>query len=135
VSRVYPIGSVQRSGSTIAFGSDWPVTPPDPLDAIEVAVTRGNPHDSSKAAFLPAEKISLEDAIAAYTIDSAFANHLDDRADSVEVGKLADLIVLDGNLFEIRPSEISEVAVVLTLFGGTPVYGSLEALAPRGSGC
>ncbi len=128
---VYPIRSVQRSGATIAFGSDWSVTPPDPLDAIEVAVTRVNPHDASKDVFVPDERISLADAIAAYTINSAFVNHLDDRTGSIEVGKLADLIVLDRNLFEIEPSELSEAEVVLTLFGGMPVYGSLEALAPR----
>ncbi len=125
----YPIGSILRSGGRIAFGSDWWVTSPDPLLGIEVAVTRLDPSNSSGEIFVPEERITLTEAIAAYTINAAFINHLDDKTGSIEVGKLADLIVLDKNLFKVHPSKISEAKVLLTLFDGKVVYGSLDKLS------
>lgn len=125
---LYPIGSILRTGATVAFGSDWYVSSADPLAGIETAVTRLSAEGLNDVVMLPDERISLEDAIAAYTINSAFTNFLDERSGSIEVGKLADLIVLDQNLFEIDVSEISEARVLLTLLGGEPVYGDMETL-------
>jgi len=110
----------------VAFGSDWDVSSPDPLQGIEVAVTRMGPFGETSTPFIPQERIPLEDAIRAYTLNSAWVNHLDDRTGSIEVGKLADLVVLKSNLFKIEPSQISEAKVLLTLFGGKPVYGSFD---------
>ncbi|HMB58431.1 MAG TPA: amidohydrolase family protein, partial [Xanthomonadales bacterium] len=72
--------------------------------------------------FMPQERISLEEAIAAATINAAYVNHLDNVSGSIEVGKLGDLVILDRNLFEIEPSAISDAKVVATLFGGEVVF-------------
>jgi predicted amidohydrolase YtcJ len=75
---------------------------------------------------LPAEAIDLATAIRAATLGSAYGNFLNEDTGSIEVGKLADLIVIDTNLFDIPTSEISEARVMLTLFGGEAVFGSLD---------
>ena len=74
------------------------------------------------------ERISLEEAIAAFTINAAFTNHLDARTGSIETGKMADLVILDQNLFEIPPARISETSALVTLFEGRTVHGDLSAL-------
>jgi len=125
----YPIGSIIRSGGKIAFYSGWSVSSPDPLLGIKVAITRLDPSNSSGEIFIPEERITLPEAIAACTINAAFINHLDDIIGSIEVGKLSDLIVLDRNLFEIHLSEISETKILLTLFDGKAVYGTLDDLS------
>lgn len=122
---IYPIRSVIESGARVAFGSDWSVSTANPLPQIEVAVTRADPEDDAGAPFIPEERIDLADAIAAFTINAAYVNHLDLQTGSIETGKYADLIVLDRNLFDIDPREISEARVLLTLFAGQPVHGDL----------
>ena len=84
--------------------------------------------NSSSDIFLEDERIGLADAIEAYTINSAYVNFIDDETGSIEMGKLADLIVLDKNLFEISPDEISEAQVLLTLLEGNLVYGDWTLL-------
>lgn len=123
---LYPIGSVQRSGAKIAFGSDWSVSSANPLDGIEVAVTRLDPWGETDQPLGSNEEVSLADAIAYYTINAAYVNFLDSDSGSIEVGKLADLVVLDRNLFQVAPAEINEVKVTATLFAGKLVYGSLN---------
>ena len=138
---LYPIKSILDSGAVIAFGSDWFVTSGNPLLGIETALTRRNPLgdgyqeglDTSNAEldeivrqFVDHERIGLADAIAAYTINGAYVNFMDEVSGSIEVGKLADLIVLDRNLFAVHPHEISEVQVLLTLLDGKPVYGDWQ---------
>ena len=124
----YPIRAIKDAGGRIAFGSDWAVSSANPLGGIEVAVTRVDPFLHKGDAFLPEQAISLEDAIEAYTLNSAYVNFLDDKTGSIEVGKYADLIVLEKNLFDIPVTEISEAKVLLTLLEGNPVYGTLEDL-------
>ncbi|MBL8267147.1 amidohydrolase, partial [Steroidobacter sp.] len=128
MQRVYAIQNVMKAGARVLFGSDWMVTSVNPLEAIKVAVTRIAPFAESGEPFLPEQRITLEQAIAGYTIDAAYVNHLDDRTGSLEVGKLADLGVLDRNLFQIEPAEISNTRVLLTLFGGRPVHGDWQAV-------
>ena len=91
---------------------------------LAVAVTRSSFEgaEAAKNVFLPEERIDLPTALAAYTIGSAYANFWEKETGSLEVGKSAEVIVLDKNLFEIPPSEISEVRVLLTLFKGKTVY-------------
>lgn len=125
---LYPIGSVYRSGAVVAFGSDWSVSSPNPFEEIEVAVTRMGPSGETKVPFIPEERINLPEAIAAFTINAAYINRSETQSGSVEVGKLADLIVLDRNLFEIPQTEISDAHVLVTLFEGKPVHGDLGAL-------
>lgn len=121
---LYPIRSVHASGGKVAFGSDWSVSTANPMDQIEVAVTRQNPDDANDAPFIPEERFALPEALAAFTINAAWVNDLEKDTGSIETGKLADLVVLDRNLFAIPPTEISEAQVVLTLFGGQPVHGN-----------
>jgi predicted amidohydrolase YtcJ len=128
---IYPIGSMLRSGAVVVFGSDWSVSTPNPLEEIQVAVTRQGTSGGEWEVFLPEERIDLHDALAAFTINAAYVNHQEDRTGSIEVGKLADLVVLDRNLFEVEPSAISDARVVLTLLGGEPVYGDLTSLKAR----
>jgi hypothetical protein len=118
----YPIKSILDANGRIAFGSDWNVSSPDPLLAIETAVTRVEPLEHSTPVFMPQERISLEEAITAATLNAAYVNHLDDVSGTIEIGKLGDLVILDTNLFEVEPSAISDARVVETLFGGETVY-------------
>jgi predicted amidohydrolase YtcJ len=112
----------------VAFGSDWSVSSANPLEEIEVAVRRADWRKPDEEAFLPEERIDLKDAIAAFTINAAYVNFQDDTTGSIEAGKLADIVVLDRNLFAIPASDISETKVLLTLLGGKPVYGDLKSL-------
>jgi hypothetical protein len=121
---IYPIGSVLRSGAVVAFGSDWSVSSANPLEEMEVAVRRADWTNPDAAPFLPDERIDLRDAIAAFTINAAYVSFHDDRTGSIEPGKLADLVVLDRNLFAIDANQISEAKVLMTLLGGKPVYGN-----------
>jgi len=121
---IYPIGSVLRSGGVVAFGSDWSVSSANPLEEMEVAVRRADWKNPDAVAFLPDERIDLSDAIAAFTINAAYVSFQEDRTGSIEAGKLADLVVLDRNLFAIDVNEISEAKVLMTLLGGKPVYGN-----------
>jgi predicted amidohydrolase YtcJ len=123
---IYPIGSVLRSGGVVAFGSDWSVSSANPLEQIEVAVTRMGPLGETSTPFLPAERIDLPEAIAAFTINAAYVNRDERDTGSIEVGKLADLAILDRNLFDIPATEISDAKVLTTLFEGKVVHGDLE---------
>ncbi|MEU0430764.1 amidohydrolase [Streptomyces sp. NPDC006290] len=121
----YPFGSLLRSGARLAAGSDWPVSSPDPLQGIHVAVNRVSP-DEPGPVFLPAERIDLAAALTAYTAGTAYANHLDDTG-SVRVGAIADLVVLDRDPFAGPPEAIKETGVALTYVGGERVYAALDA--------
>lgn len=125
---MYPIKSVQDTGAIIAFGSDWSVSTANPFPQMETAVTRMSAVDDSYPVFIPEERIDLETAIAAFTINAAFVNKHEDETGSIEAGKLADLIVLDQNVFEIEPANISDTKVLLTLFGGEAVHGDISSL-------
>jgi predicted amidohydrolase YtcJ len=123
---LYPIGSVFDSGAVVAFGSDWFVTSGNPMLGIETAVTRRDPVTNQGASFHDSERIRLHEAIAAYTINGAYVNFLDQLTGSLEVGKLADLVVLDRNLFATPTQQISETNVLMTMIDGEPVYGDFE---------
>ncbi|GHI03669.1 amidohydrolase [Streptomyces cellostaticus] len=118
----YPFGALLRSGARLAAGSDWPVSSPDPLQGIHVAVNRVEPGGAGPV-FLPDERLSLADALTAYTAGSAYVNHLDDTG-RVAVGALADLVVLDRDPFAGPPEAIAETSVALTYVGGERVYAA-----------
>ncbi len=126
--RMYPIGSVLESGAVVAFGSDWSVSTANPYHQIEVALTRLGPLGETEQPLGPDEAITLADAIAAFTIAGAWVNGQEADAGSIEVGKYADLVVLDRNLFTIPVADISDTRAVVTLLEGEVVYGSLESL-------
>ena len=120
----YPFGDLHRTGARMVAGSDWPVSSPDPLAAIHTAVTRtayGDPGRAGTEPFLPEQALDLETAFAAYTSGSAWANHRDD-AGVIEVGAVADLVVLDRDPFAAPPEEIGAARVVSTWIDGEPVY-------------
>ena len=119
---IYPIASVLRTGAIMAAGSDWPVTSLNPLEAIQVAVTRRGPTEPEGPAWIPEEKSDLAAVLAAYTINGAYLNHEEKETGSIEAGKAADLIVLDRDLFTIPPEKIHEAKVVLTLLEGKEVF-------------
>ncbi len=125
---MYPIKSVIDAGGRVAFGSDWSVSTANPFMQIETAVTRVDAIGHETEVMNPEQRITVEQAVTAFTINSAFINHLDEETGSIETGKLADLIVVDQNLFEIDAKDISDTKVVVTLFGGKPVYGTLADL-------
>ncbi|MEU6507040.1 amidohydrolase [Streptomyces sp. NPDC046942] len=118
----YPFGALLRSGARLAAGSDWPVSSPDPLQGIHVAVNRVEPGGGGPV-FLPGERLGLADALTAYTAGSAYVNHLDDTG-RVAVGALADLVVLDRDPFAGPPEEITQTGVALTYVGGERVYAA-----------
>jgi len=109
----------------IAFGSDWSVSTANPFPQIETAITRTDA-DADDEPFMPHETIDLATALAAFTINAAYVKGIEEVSGSIEVGKLADLVVLDRNLFAIPAKQISDTKVLLTLFGGRPVHGELE---------
>ena len=118
----YPIGALMENGTKVAFSSDWPVSSANPFWGIETAITRLDPFTGEGEVFLPEQRINLEQAVEAYTINAAHLNMLDATTGSIEVGKSADLIVLDQNLFEIPVSDISDTKVLMTMFEGEVVY-------------
>ncbi len=125
----YPFASLVRAGAVLAMGSDWSVSTPDPLQQIHVAVNRVMPPDypyrvDDREVFLPDERIDLPTALAAFTVGSAYVNHLDEDTGSIEVGKYADLVVLDRNLFEHPADEISQARVQLTMVEGERVFAA-----------
>ncbi|MFG2127243.1 amidohydrolase [Streptomyces sp. NPDC048751] len=118
----YPFGALLGSGARVAAGSDWPVSSPNPLQGIHVAVNRVGPGGDAPV-FLPHERISLTDALTAYTAGSAYVNHLDDTG-RLSAGALADLVVLDRDPFEGPPEAIAQTRVALTYVGGERVYAA-----------
>jgi predicted amidohydrolase YtcJ len=125
-ARQYVFGDLARAGARLAAGSDWAVSSANPLRAIDVAVNRSLPGATGAEAepFLPAQALDLAEAFGAYTIGSAFVNHLDDVTGSIEPGKLADLIVLDRDPFGAPAAEIAHTNVVATYVQGEPVYNA-----------
>ena len=120
---MYRAGSILRSGARVSFGTDWPAASNystyKPLEAIEVAVTRCEIGTKGQTPLPPQdERITLHEAIYANTMAASYQIRLDHKVGSIEVGKLADLIVLDGNLFDIKPHEIHQAKVILTLMNG-----------------
>lgn len=125
-ARQYVFGDLLRSGARLAAGSDWAVSSANPLRAIHVAVNRSLQGASGAEAepFLPGQSLELAEALAAYTIGSAYVNHLDDETGTIEPGKLADLVVLDRDPFAEPKSEIGSTSVLATFVQGEPVYMS-----------
>jgi hypothetical protein len=115
---LYPNASLLASGAMVVGGSDWSVSSMNPLEAIEVAVTRRAPGSAPGPAWLPEERATLAAMLAAYTINGAWLQRAETERGSIEPGKLADLIVLDRNLFDVAPHEIGRVRVAMTMVGG-----------------
>ncbi|AUG75016.1 Amidohydrolase [Kitasatospora sp. MMS16-BH015] len=124
-ARQYPFADLVHSGATLAAGSDWPVSSPDPIAALHTAVNRHQP-GSGRPVFLPGQRIPLTAALTAYTAGSAHVNHLDDTG-TIAPGKLADLAVLDRDLFARPAEEIARTRVLQTFVGGHRVHHAFDA--------
>lgn len=123
----YPFGDLLRSGAVLAAGSDWSVSSPNPLAAIHTAVNRKAApgyEEGEYDAFLPEQAIDLATSLTAYTAGSAWVNHLDAETGTVEVGKLADLAVLDRDPFAGPADEIGATRVLQTFVEGARVYAA-----------
>ena len=123
----YAFKSIQASGAILSFGTDWPGTsaseyPINPMLGLYAAVTRQTLDGKPESGWFPAERISIEDAIRAYTYNTAYANFEEKLKGSIEVGKLADLTVLSRNLVRIPPRELLTTEVVYTIVNGQIVY-------------
>ena len=118
----YPFGDLARTGATLAAGSDWPVSTPNPLLEMEVAVTRVDPGDRDAEPFLPDQRLSLAQAFDAFTMGSAIVNHDERASGSIEVGKRADLAVLDHDVFAPDAGPLGDARVVMTMAAGRVVF-------------
>jgi predicted amidohydrolase YtcJ len=128
----YPFGSLVRHGATLVMGSDWSVSSPNPLEEMHVAVNRQMPPSypfrvDNTEVFLPDERIDLATALAAFTMGSAYANHREHDTGSIEVGKRADLAVLDRNVFAHPTDEIADATCLETYVDGDRVYAAADA--------
>jgi predicted amidohydrolase YtcJ len=122
-AKQYPMKSFIDAGVIMASASDFPVTIPfDPLIAIQIGLTRLDIAETTEEVLWPEERASLEDLITSFTYNGAYANFLENETGSIEVGKQADIIVLDQNLFEIPANEIAKAKVLLTLVDGAEVF-------------
>lgn len=110
-------------GVTLAFGTDWPVAPLDPMPGLCAAVTRATLDGKNPGGWVPEEKITLPEAVEAYTIGAAFAEFQEHEKGSIAPGKLADMVVLSNDIFHIKPEAIRNVKVETTIVGGRVVYG------------
>lgn len=128
-SRLYPIRSLAATGARVLISSDWPAPTMNPLEIIQYALTR-QPLEGSKPPLQPDERITLSQALAAYTINAAWASRSDTETGSITAGKYGDLVVLDRNLFETPVAEIHMVRVLLTLLEGKPVYSDPQFPGP-----
>jgi len=114
--------SIAQRGGEYAFSSDWPVVTLNPWEGIRAAVTRQTTDGQPKDGFVPSQKLSVPQAVQAYTINAAFAGHSEKSLGSIEKGKWADIIIVDRNIFEVDPRTIDKTKVVLTVVGGKIVY-------------
>jgi len=118
----YAWHSLLEHGAVLAFGSDWPVAPLDPLTGIYAATTRRTLDGKNPQGWVPEQRITVAQAVHAYTMGSAFAEHQEAVKGSLEPGKLADLAVLSSDIFRITPPEIEKAHVFMTVFDGKIIY-------------
>jgi len=121
-SRAWAWKSIADGGGRLAFGSDWPVVTLNQWEGIQTAVTRQTAEGTPEAGFVPEQRLTVAQAIDGYTLGAAFAGRREKTEGSLEVGKLADLIIISQNIFDINPHKIGATKVVATIVGGRLVY-------------
>jgi predicted amidohydrolase YtcJ len=122
LATAFAFRSLLDTHAVVAFGTDWPVVRLNPLLGIRNAVLRQSLDGEPPGGWVPEQRISVEEAVRAYTLDAAYASRAEDREGSVTVGKSADLVVFSQNFIEGPAQEIANARVVMTLVGGKPVY-------------
>jgi predicted amidohydrolase YtcJ len=123
----YAFRSLLDAGAKVAFGSDWFVAPPTPLEGIYAAVTRRTLDDKNPDGWVPQQKIGVEDALRAYTVTAAYASFEEGRKGTLERGKLADIVILDRDLTKIPPETIRDARVTHTIVGGNVIHHEAAA--------
>jgi predicted amidohydrolase YtcJ len=111
-----------RAGAHIAFGTDWPVEPLDPLEGLYAAVTRKDRAGEPGDGWFPEEKLSMEKAIELYTLGAAYAEFMEDRKGKIRTGYLADMVIYHDDLLTIPPENIMHTKVDMTIVGGRLVF-------------
>jgi predicted amidohydrolase YtcJ len=122
IKTTYPFNSLFKSDAKVVFGSDWPVAPATPLDGIYAAVTRQTLDGANPDGWVPEEKISVEQALLAYTKNAAFASFEESRKGTLEPGKLADFVVINKNIMKVKPEEIKDLTILKTFVGGKKMF-------------
>ncbi|MFO7260794.1 MAG: amidohydrolase [bacterium] len=131
IRTTYAFRSLLDAGARLMFGSDWTVAPIDPLLGIHAAVTRQTIDGANPDGWVPEQKITVEEALRAYTIANAYGAFMEDELGTLEPGKRGDLVVLSENILEIEPARIADVKVDFTVIGGVVVYEREQQLAER----
>lgn len=131
IKTTYAFKSLLEANTTLAFGSDWAVAPASPLQGIYAAVTRRTLDDKNPNGWVAKQKITVEQALSAYTKNAAFASFDEKIKGTLEVGKLADFIVLGKDLRKIEPTEIRNVKVLETYVGGEKMYDRKISMTPN----
>lgn len=121
-SRAWAWNSIRQAGGHYAFGSDWPIVTLNPWQGIQTAVTRQTAEGTPKEGFVPAQRLSVAQAVEGYTLGAAYAGRMEKTEGSIVVDKVADVIIVDRNIFEIDPHTIGDTKVVTTIVGGKVVY-------------
>jgi predicted amidohydrolase YtcJ len=121
-SRAWAWKSIADSGGHLAFGSDWPVVTLNPWEGVQTAVTRQTSEGQPEAGFVPEQRLTVAQVVDGYTLGAAFAGRREKTEGSLEIGKLADLIIVSQNIFDIEPHKIGATKVVTTIVGGQVVY-------------
>ena len=121
-SRAWAWKSIADSGGHLAFGSDWPVVTLNPWEGVQTAVTRQTSEGQPEAGFVPEQRLTVAQVIDGYTLGAAFAGRREKTEGSLEIGKLADLIIVSQNIFDIEPHKIGATRLVTTIVGGQVVY-------------
>jgi predicted amidohydrolase YtcJ len=119
---LYPIASVVKTGALVVCGSDWSVSSMNPLEAMQVAVTRRGLDEGIGEAWHGEELVDLQTILAGYTINGAYVNFQEKETGSLEIGKAADLIIVDRNLFDIPKTEIHKAKVLMAMLEGKAIY-------------
>jgi predicted amidohydrolase YtcJ len=114
--------SIAQGGGRLAFGSDWPVVTISPWPGVQTALTRQTSDGKPAEGFVPAQRITMQQAIEAYTMGVAYAGKREKTEGSIATGKLADMIIVDQDLFQIDPHKIDRTKVMMTMVGGKIVY-------------
>jgi predicted amidohydrolase YtcJ len=123
-SRTYAFRTFRNHGVRLAFGTDWPVAPLNPMLTLYAATTRATLDDRNPGGWFPEQKLTIEEAIESYTLGSAYAEFQEHQKGSIAPGKLADFVLLSEDLLHLPPSELRRVRVLRTWVGGAEVYNA-----------
>ena len=132
-SRTYAFRTFLDHGVRLAFGTDWEVAPLDPVLGLYAAVTRATLDDKNPNGWFPEQKLTVAEAVEAYTMGSAYAEFQEKEKGSITTGKLADMVLLSDDIFTIAPAKIRDVKVLKTIVGGKLVWDASAAPAPEAS--